>query len=382
MSLRGSLALKILDRYAGIPLVFLFGLRPIRRQLPEAPRTVGLLRTAAIGDTLLLSGIMADLRSHWPTCDILLFTGPDNAEAGRLVVRDVGRQVTLPLGNLSRAVTILRRNPVDILIDSGAWPRLDAALAALGRSRLTVGFRTPGQHRHFAYDCIVQHSATVHESENFRALVRAIGVPATAAPALKRDGLPQVTQIRPTKPFVVFHPWSGGFRGWIKEWPAARWVELGRLLAADGVSIVITGARGNATGSKQLVDALRAARVEAINTAGELTLAEVASICCESRGVVSVNTGIMHLAALLGVATVGLDGPSPAHRWGPVGPRAASVSSTLPGCGFLNLGFEYSGSPTDCMLGVDVQDVHRALRSLLEVETERPNIEHRTPGLA
>jgi hypothetical protein len=39
------------------------------------------------------------------------------------------------------------------------------------------------------------------------------------------------------------------------------------------------------------------------------------------------------------------------------------VCSDLPGCGYLNLGFEYEGQRADCMLGVDVQRVVAAVRA-------------------
>ena len=52
-----------------------------------------------------------------------------------------------------------------------------------------------------------------------------------------------------------------------------------------------------------------------------------------------------------------LNGPTSALRWGPVGPRTVCVDSDLPGCGFLNLGFEYEGQREDCMAGISVDRV-------------------------
>jgi ADP-heptose:LPS heptosyltransferase len=81
--------------------------------------------------------------------------------------------------------------------------------------------------------------------------------------------------------------------------------------------------------------------------------------------VVSVNTGVMHLAALVGARTVSLEGPVPVRRWGPVGARVRSVESALPNCGYLHLGFEYAGQRSDCMDGVSVDAVHAAINDLL-----------------
>ena len=80
-----------------------------------------------------------------------------------------------------------------------------------------------------------------------------------------------------------------------------------------------------------------------------------------ARAVVSVNTGVMHLAAAAGAPTIALNGPTSATRWGPVGANVVSVDSELPGCGYLNLGFEYDGQRTDCMLGISVDRVAAAV---------------------
>ena len=75
----------------------------------------------------------------------------------------------------------------------------------------------------------------------------------------------------------------------------------------------------------------------------------------------SVNTGVMHLAAAVGAPTIALNGPTSATRWGPIGANVVCVDSELPGCGYLNLGFEYDGHRTDCMRGISVDRVATAV---------------------
>src|SRR5439155_24747055 len=95
------------------------------------------------------------------------------------------------------------------------------------------------------------------------------------------------------------------------------------------------------------------------------TLAEWADVFAAADAVVSVNTGLMHLAAIVGARTVSLEGPTPLGRWGPIGPRTRSVVTTYDGCGYLDLGFEYAGHRLDCMLGISVDAVHTAVREVL-----------------
>ena len=82
---RGSSRARLLDRYLGIPLVFLAGQFGRKRAIPAGVRQIGLLNTAALGDTILMSGPLADLRAAYPHARIVFFTGPSNYEAARLL---------------------------------------------------------------------------------------------------------------------------------------------------------------------------------------------------------------------------------------------------------------------------------------------------------
>jgi heptosyltransferase I len=101
-----------------------------------------------------------------------------------------------------------------------------------------------------------------------------------------------------------------------------------------------------------------------INASGHYNLLELLDLLAASECVVSVNTGVVHLAAAIAVPTVCLNGPSSGTRWGPLGRLSVSVDSSLPGCGYLNLGAEYRGQREDCMCGIAVPDV---LAAALEI---------------
>jgi ADP-heptose:LPS heptosyltransferase len=161
------------------------------------------------------------------------------------------------------------------------------------------------------------------------------------------------------------HAWSGGYMGQVKEWPSDRWVELARrLYERSRLHVVVSGGPGDVDRSRELAAAIVGAGVPATSIAGQFSLLELADVLVASTMVVSVNTGVMHLSALVGAPTVSLEGPVAVHRWGPVGPRVHSVVTTLPNCGYLDLGFEYAGERLDCMDGVSVDAVVEAVEAL------------------
>ena len=362
---RVSRRLKVLDRFVGIPLALGFALAPKRRTFDRTRvRRIGLMKTAAIGDTLLLAGLLDDVRRTFPKSSLVFITGADNKQAAELLPGRADEHIVISPKAPLAAVRAIRAANLDVIVDFGSWPRFDALLAACSGANFRLGFRTDGQFRHYGFDRSVAHSKTIHERENYRRLLSEIGVDAVTAPSITPPRALSPDRF-PPRPYVVFHPSSGGFMGSVKEWSFDRWVDLGRRLAARQWQIVVTGAEGDRPKTEMLTERLRLAGTCPINLAGHHTLAEVADVLAASEVVVTVNTGLMHLAALVGARTVSLEGPTPVRRWGPLGPRARSVVTTLPHCGYLDLGFEYAGQRLDCMDGVHVDAVMEAIDELL-----------------
>ena len=88
-----------------------------------------------------------------------------------------------------------------------------------------------------------------------------------------------------------------------------------------------------------------------------------------ARLLVSVNTGVMHLAAIAAAPVIAINGPNRNGRWGPVGPLAVGVEAPGEGCGYLHLGFNFDGQPTDCMERISVDQVFAAAQQLLATAT-------------
>ncbi|MDB4877431.1 MAG: glycosyl transferase family 9 [Gemmatimonadetes bacterium] len=324
------------------------------------------MKTAAIGDTLLLAGLIEDVRRAYPAAAVILITGRDNQGVAGLLPGGVDDHLVVSTGAPLSAVAAVRRAALDIIVDFGSWPRFDALLTALSGARFRVGFRTAEQFRHYSLDRSVEHSNGLHERENYARLLGAIGVESLAPPRIDPPCALSAERY-PAPPYAVFHAWSGGYMHEAKEWPESRWAELGRMAARRGWTVVLSGAGSDERKTEALKQSLRAAGVSAVNAAGAYTLAELADVFAASEVVVSVNTGVMHLSALVGARTVSLEGPTPTARWGPLGQRTRAVVTTLPGCGYLNLGFEYAGERSDCMDGISVHAVESAIEALTAI---------------
>lgn len=358
---RGSQFRRMMDRYGGIPLVAFLGLIRRRRQLPDVPSKIALLNTAAIGDTVLMSGPISDLRDRYSRARLILLAGPSNYEAGGLL-KNIERVVKLDVFNPMRAVAVVRKEQPDLLIDFGPWPRVNALIAACSNALCTIGFKTRGEHRHFAYDIAVEHSPHLHELANFRQLARAAGADAYHAPSLGHTPRKHTTGC---PSFVVFHLWPGGAGSSHKEWPLNRWKELGEIFLGDGYEVVLSGSKGQFGANEQFIASFASLDRKNIKNIAGISLDDLTSKLLGADLVVSVNTGVMHIADALGVPLVSLSGPTNARRWGPVSSTSISLESPLSGCGYLNLGFEFPRNPPDCMKAITLDTVIAACRSQL-----------------
>jgi heptosyltransferase-3 len=355
----------MLDRYVGIPVVVAGAALRRRRELPSDVRRIGVLNSTTIGDTVLLSPVLRDIAAAFPESDVILFSGPSNTSIAHLIEGVDARPIQLT--DPRAAIRAVRAARLDVLLDFDQWPRIEAVYALFSGARFRAGFRSPGQHRHYAYDACVDHSRRRHELDNYRALASVLGVESRSEPSFEATGALSRADL-PEGAYVVFHLWPTGLRSELKEWPAERWQTLGRMVVEKGLRIVLTGSAQDRAATERFLESCSGFRGSVINGAGAYDLNEVIDLVSSSRGVVSVNTGVMHLAAASGVPTIALNGPTSAQRWGPIGPRAVSVNSEYEGCGYLHFGWEYEGRREDCMEGISVERVLAALFEAIDTD--------------
>lgn len=87
-----------------------------------------------------------------------------------------------------------------------------------------------------------------------------------------------------------------------KLWPEQRWIELGKTLAAQGISSVLPwGSAAEHERSVRLAQKIPQAVVPE-----RLEIAALAALLAQARVVIGTDTGLTHLAGALGVATVGI----------------------------------------------------------------------------
>lgn len=347
MAERGNNLYRVLDRYAGIPLVAILAARRIRGRDPRelvtsqlAPRRIGVMCLGAIGDLTLVTAIIADLQAALPDSSVEVITTSANLSIAS-IIPGVAANLVVRLNNPAGSARELRARHYDLLIDAGQWPRISAVFAALSGAQATIGFRCTGQHRHYAFDRTAELRADRHEVDNFRALVAALGLPAGNMPKLlpSAEHVEQARSITaPWGPFVVFHPWPAGFRSYMREWPVDHWRSLAAALVDRGYRIVVTGGPDDREQTAALVASLPEGTID---FAARSPLPVVTAMLPLAAAVVSVNTGIMHIACAVGAHVIALNGPTNPLRWGALGNRSVNLQPSRQPYGYLHLGSDY-----------------------------------------
>ena len=169
-----------------------------------------------------------------------------------------------------------------------------------------------------------------HQSRYLLDCLRVLGVPRAVRPAPAPPLADLTTAERALlgpegQPTALLHPGAGA--AW-KQWPLARFLALARPLARD---VAVRWSFGPADGD------LRAALAhQAPNPPGsvwpELELERFAALLGRCNLVVTTDTGVAHLAALLRVPQVTLFGPTDPRRWRPLS-RVAVVVRAPTVCG-------------------------------------------------
>lgn len=158
-------------------------------------------------------------------------------------------------------------------------------------------------------------AAALHVSEKILALLGAIRVPvAEGAPdasyLLKtRDDAAEDFLATVPRPFALYHPGAGWEN---KSWGEERFAELSREVQSRfGIHPVVSWGPGDDRRSEDLARKARAPRIPPVDFPGLARIISGASFFAGG------DTGPLHLADALGVATVGLFGPTDPVRTGP-----------------------------------------------------------------
>jgi ADP-heptose:LPS heptosyltransferase/GT2 family glycosyltransferase len=183
---------------------------------------------------------------------------------------------------------------------------------------------------------------------------------ACALPAVAEDGATLFA-----RRVVCVHPGSGSL---MRQWPAEHFAGLIDLLVGEaGVHVVVIGAPTEAEVAFTMLTGVQPQYKKRVwSFVGRIGMQDLPVVLQACDLYVGNNSGPKHIAARLGVPTVGVHSAVvDAHEWGPLGPRAVAVQREM-SCGPCYLESpEACSRGMACLNGLRPGEVFRVCRQML-----------------
>ena len=364
---------------------------------PQLVRSVLVVRPDEIGDMVLLSPFLRELRARFARARIVLVVNPATRNlvelcpyVDRLVVYDqhVARRWR-PLVLPWRALCTARRQLAGESFDLAILPRWDtdghyaAFLAYFSGASRRMAYSeavTPRKRRlNRGFDGFFTHvldrREPMHEVERSLALIAELGgAPDDAGLELwlSDDDHRFAAELcgaydkQGSAPLVAVHLGAGAPQ---RQWPVENFVALARWIAeAYSARFLIVGGPGDKPLGQEFAKAVPG---RVIDSTGRATLRQTAALLSRSKLYVGNDTGPTHMAAAAGVPTVSVssfpeggagwhwNSPVRFHPWGAphrVLQPSRPIAPCHEGC---------TATAAHCILGVSVEQARNAVGALL-----------------
>ncbi|MGZ3687665.1 MAG: glycosyltransferase family 9 protein [Bdellovibrionota bacterium] len=369
-----------IDAWIGKPLLWLAGLfvpRPLSlfgdTAVGPLPERVICTKFIGMGSVVLSLPLLKALKEQG--VKVAFWSFPGQAEIVRLagladeiwILRPSFRSFLPSLFmNLAQA---WRFRP-QAFLDLEPTANFTALLAVLTRSGARVGLMSAKPLRERVFSHLVAMAPERHMVENYLWMGLRLGLDldrTTAdfppAPRLPFHQIPSTSKQR-----IVVNPNSSEL-SWHRMWSEDHWVSLCRRLLEDpGVELVFPGTRSERARCERIVRALGAKEGRVQNLAGQTDLAALLALLQTAGLVISVDSGILHLAAWAGVPVIGLYGPETPNLFGPRSPDAIALRAGLPCSPCLSVAVDKVTQCRDnqCMKRIHPETVFNAANRLLK----------------
>lgn len=331
--------------------------QPSARLLPEI-HNVLIVRLDEIGDVILTTPLLRELRRNLPAAHITLVVRPHVAELMRhcpyvnevlAYECDTAHLRWQRFRQHLSAIRFARKHLWARRYDLALLPRWDvdqdhaAFVAYFSGAKWRMGYSEAVSEQkkrlNSGLDHLLTHPlhdhAPKHEVERNLALFQTLGgdvhetrleLWTAADDEAFAERIFDEAGVTATETIIVLCP-SGGTSP-LKQWPVNRFVELGRWLQREhGARLVLIGGPGEEALGAELERGLNA---PAVNLIGKTTLRQVAAVLRRCSLYVGNDTGPMHLAAAMDVPVVALFGSSCRHRFHPWSENHQIIVNELP----------------------------------------------------
>ncbi|WP_397568472.1 glycosyltransferase family 9 protein [Schlesneria sp. T3-172] len=350
---------------------------PVSELVQLQPRRICLIKPSALGDVVQTLPLLPVLKHRYPGAEISWVVNRELKDLveGHPALSDAisfeRRGGWSAWGNL---LGTLRKRRFDLVIDLQGLLRTGVMTLATG-APVRVGLETAREGSHLTLNCLLPETSRqmaaharywrVAECLGLGQMSRETLIATSAADCdwseLQLKDLP--------RPIIAVHP---GARWETKRWPVEKFAELMRR--ADhlwGGSLLILGSKAERHDADRVHQRLQELSTPGHtptvrNLAGQSTLKQLSALLSRVDFAISNDSGPMHLAAGLGIPTLGIFTCTSALRSGPPGDQHEMISTAVScAAGYHKICPHRGENHLACLNELDVERVWAGLQRLV-----------------
>lgn len=312
-------------------------------ELRSRPRRILLIQLGDIGDVVLTIPTIRVLRDNFPDSKIIVCVKEKARDVisdcpwadGLIAVIKRKRRIGEEIRYQHAFIRTLRAHRFDLVIDLRTGTR-GAILGFLSGSPIRLGRwaedGTLWRNRLFTHLVRPENESDQYAIDHNLNIIQVLGLeirrrlPGMKVPQCRHEQAKAIFQqekVPLDRPIVAIHPFSL----WqYKEWGIDQIVPLiDHIHRRYGFSVIITGAPEERVHAAEVA---RRCRDMCYNLAGKTSIGVLASVLQHCAFFIGVDTAALHIAAAVGVPTLGIFGPSAPVSWAPRGDQHSVVSKS------------------------------------------------------
>ena len=361
--------MRLIDRWAGIPLCFVTGLwawlKSVRKSKSEnctkqdLPEIIVFIGLAEIGALVVAHPAIQAARDKYPNSRVCFITAPAGKETLELMGFKEDEILLISMASLSGLfldLISIRKNLNGKRVSAivlEPFTRISALISIWIGSSNRIGchrFYNEGSYIGSLLTHRLVYNSHLHASQTYLALAKTLSEPISNQPLLKKKipsqiknrlkiNIKEIDQKSLKKRLVSEYPEkvlkkivllnvNASDIVPLRKWPLNNFVELGRKLLEDpSITLILTGSSEEHHACEVLLKEINSEKV--INFAGKTTFKELISLYTISDLLITNDSGPVHFASTTDIAILALFGPETPKIFGPMSPNAKVISMEL-----------------------------------------------------
>lgn len=333
-----------------------------------------IIKPSSLGDVIHALPFLKAVKNTWPDSRVdwvisrnLKGIIEDNPLIDDLIILNKDswkriRKIPETIKELSSLKKTLKSKHYDMVIDLQGLLR-SGLIAYSTPTTVKVGFADSREGSRFFYDKRVVVDKNLHAVDKCLEVAESIGA------KVGKDSVPLYineetkknirTLLGNINEYIVIVPSA--------RWPSKRWPaeNFASLISKIKIPCIITGSKGDVRIANKIMEGTSGLSNQVINLCGKTGLKELAALIAGAKGVVSNDSGPMHIAAAFGKPVVAIFGPTDPEKTGPYGWQKNSKLSVIRARVPCSPCRRRTCSDLVCMDRINANTVFKALSNIL-----------------